>query len=120
MVWPGGILKNLRKLVEEPRAVDSVVVVLSAWFLLGAYIVAYAYVHDPTEVLQATARTGSTIVTAAWSALTLYLFAGFAVGLRAGRAWNRALPDGQTGTFAAALVAASVWRHCSHRRTSSR
>ncbi len=109
MVWPGGMLKYLRRLAEEPRAVDSVVVVLSAWFVLGAYIVAYAYVHDPTEVLQTTARTGSTIVTAAWSALTLYLFAGFAVGLRAGRAWNRALPDGQTGTFAAALIFGSAW-----------
>ena len=55
MVWPGGILKNLRKLVEEPRAVDSVVVVLSAWFLLGAYIVAYAYIRARTLNLMANA-----------------------------------------------------------------
>jgi len=109
MVWPGGKVKLLRRLVEDPRAVDSVVVVVSAWFVLGAYVVAYAYVHDPAEVLQTTARTGSTIVTAAWSVLTLYLFAGFAVGLRAGRAWNRALPDGETGTFAAALIFGSAW-----------
>ncbi len=102
-------MKALRRLVEEPRTVDAVVVVLSAWFLLGAYVVAYAYVHDPATVLQSTASTGRTIVTAAWSALTLYLFAGFAAGLRSGRAWNRALPDGQTGTFAAALIFGSAW-----------
>lgn len=109
MVLPGGSVKYLRRLVEEPRAVDAVVVVLSAWFVLGAYVIAYAYVHDPATVLQATARAGQTIVTAAWSALTLYLFAGFAVGLRAGRAWNRSLPDGQTGTFAAALIFGAAW-----------
>src|SRR5207249_1501885 len=39
----------------------------------------------------------------------LYLFAGFATGLREGRPWNRALPDGQTGTFAAALIFGAAW-----------
>ena len=97
-------MKFLRRLLEDPRAVDSVVVVLATWFLLGGYVTAYAYVHVQGQVLQPAAQAGQTVVAAAWSLLTLYLFAGFATGLRAGRVWNRALPDGQTGTFAAALV----------------
>ncbi len=104
MVAAGGRVKFLRRLVEDPRAVDSVVVVLATWLVLGGYVAAYAYVHVPGEILQPVAHDGQTIVAAAWSLLTLYLFAGFAAGLSAGRAWNRALPDGQTGTFAAALV----------------
>src|SRR5690348_18490586 len=104
MVAAGGRVKFLRRLVEEPRAVDSVVVVLATWLVLGGHVVAYAYVHVPGQVLQPVAGAGQTIVAAAWSLLTLYLFAGLAAGLRAGRAWNQALPDGQTGTFAAALV----------------
>jgi hypothetical protein len=102
-------MKTLRRLVEEPRIVDAVVVVLSTGFVLGAYIVAYAYVHDPVVILRSVAQTGMTIVVAAWSLLTLYLFAGFASGLRAGRAWNRSLPDGETGTFAAALIFGAAW-----------
>jgi hypothetical protein len=89
--------------------VDAVVVVLSSWFVLGAYIVAYAYVQVPNTILQPYATAGQTIVTASWSLLTLFLFAGFAVGLRAGRVWNRALPDGQTGSFAAALIFGAAW-----------
>jgi hypothetical protein len=102
-------MKNLRKAVEEPRVVDAVVVVLSTGFVLGAYVVAYAYVHQTGVVLQSTAVLGKTITVAAWSLLTLYLFAGFASGLAAGRAWNRALPDGETGTFAAALTFGAAW-----------
>ena len=86
-----------------------VVVLLSTAFVLGAYVVAYAYVHTPNAVLQPTANAGRTILIAAWSILTLYLFAGFATGLAAGRAWNRALPDGETGTFAAALIFGAAW-----------
>ena len=102
-------MKGVRRLVEEPRAVDAVVVVLSTAFVLGAYVVAYAYVHQPGVVLDSTAELGRTIVVIAWSLLTLYLFAGFAAGLAAGRAWNRALPDGETGTFAAALIFGAAW-----------
>jgi len=90
--------------VEDPRAVDSIVVVLATWIVLGGYVAAYAYVHDPGRVLLPVAQTGQTIVAAAWSLLALFLFAGLAVGLRSGRAWNQALPDGQTGTLVAALV----------------
>lgn len=109
MVAPGGKVKSLRRLVEEPRTVDAVVVALSTLFVLGAYVVAYAYVHQPGVVLQSTATAGKTLLVAVWSVLTLYLFAGFATGLGAGRAWNRALPDGQTGTFAAALIFGAAW-----------
>src|SRR5207245_4286952 len=83
---------------------DAVVVLLATWVVLGGYVVAYAYVHDPGHVIEAAKKAGFTTVTASWSLLTLYLFAGFATGLREGRPWNRALPDGQTGTFAAALI----------------
>ena len=103
------MVKLLRRFVEDPRAVDAVVVVLSTWFVLGAYVVAYAYVHTPGEVLDWARRAGFTAVTAAWSLLTLFLFAVFANGLREGRAWNRALPDGETGTFTAALVFGAAW-----------
>ena len=102
-------MKAFRRLVEEPRLVDAVVIVLSTGFVLGAYVVAYAYVHQPGVVLQSTASAGRTIVVASWSLLTLYLFAGFATGLATGRPWNRALPDGETGTFAAALIFGAAW-----------
>jgi len=90
-------------------SVDAVVVVLGSWFVLGAFIVSYAYVRVPGTILAGYATSGQTIVTAAWALLTVYLFAGFALGLRAGRVWNRALPDGQTGTFAAALIFGAAW-----------
>ena len=102
-------MKFLRGLVEDPVTVDAVVVVLGSWFVFGAYIVAYAYVQVPNTILHPYATAGQTIVTASWSLLTLYLFAGFATGLRAGRVWNRALPDGQTGSFAAALIFGAAW-----------
>ncbi len=102
-------MKVLRRFVENPVAVDAVVVVLATWLVLGAYVTAYAYVQVPGHVLQVPAKAGFTTVTAAWALLTLYLFVEFAVGLSEGRAWNRALPDGQTGTFAAALVFGAAW-----------
>jgi len=102
-------LKLLRGLFEDAKAIDAVVVVLSTWFVLGAYVTAYAYVHVQGEVLAGPQRAGFTMVTAAWSLLTLYLFACFANGLGQGRPWNRALPDGQTGTFTAALVFGAAW-----------
>lgn len=102
-------MKLLRRLVEDARAVDAVVVVLATWFVLGAYVTAYAYVHVQGEVLSGVQRAGFTTVTAAWSLLTLFLSVGFAGGLSKGRVWNRALPDGQTGTFVAALVFGAAW-----------
>ncbi len=102
-------MKVLRRFVEEPAAVDAVVVLLATWFVLGAYVIAYAYVRQPGVIISGPQKAGFTTVTAAWSLLTLYLFVGFAAGLRAGRVWNRALSDGQTGTFAAALVFGAAW-----------
>src|SRR5256714_4314791 len=104
-----GKVKVLRRFVEDPGAVDAVVIVLATWFVLGGYVAAYAYVHQPGVVLAGASRAGLTTVTAAWSLLTLYLFVVFARGLREGRVWNRALPDGQTGTFAAALIFGAAW-----------
>lgn len=102
-------MRFLRRFVEDPAVVDAVVVVLATWFVLGAYVTAYAYVSVPSHILKGFAAAGFGAVTASWSLLTLYLFAGFALGLREGRAWNRALPDGQTGSFAAALVFGAAW-----------
>jgi hypothetical protein len=107
---PGaGSLKVLRGVVENPRAVDSVVVVLSTWLVLGAYIAAYAYVHTPGSVVGWAETTGITVVTAAWALIAIFLFAAWAGGLRAGKPWNRALPDGHTGTLAATLVFGAAW-----------
>jgi hypothetical protein len=102
-------VKALRRFVEDPRAVDSVVVVLATWLVLGAYMSAYAYVSKPGQVLEPTNQTGLLIVNSAFSLLTLYLFAGFAVGLSAGRRWNQALPEGHTGSFAALLIFGAAW-----------
>src|SRR6059036_3795860 len=101
--------KFLRRFVEDPRAVDAIVVVLATWFVLGAYVVAYAYVHDPAQVIDGARKAGLATVTASWALMTLFLFGAFATGLRDGRVWNRALPDGQTGTFAAALIFGAAW-----------
>jgi len=102
-------VKVLRRFVDDPGAVDAIVVVLATWFVLGGYVAAYAYVHQPGLILEGASRAGLTTVTAAWSLLTLYLFVAFARGLRAGRVWNRALPDGQTGSFAASLIFGAAW-----------
>lgn len=104
-----GDVKTIRGVVEKPRAVDAVVVVLATWLLLGAYVTAYAYVHVQGHTVQWAATTGLTIVTASWSLIVVFLFVGWSLGLRAGRPWNRALPDGHTGTFAAALVFGAAW-----------
>ena len=103
------MLKVLRRFVEEPKAIDATVAVLSTWFVLGAYVMSFAYVHEQGHVIEPARTAGFTFLTAAWSLLTLYLFAGFALGLRAGRAWNRALPDGETGTFMASLIFGAAW-----------
>ncbi len=102
-------MKAIRGLFVNPRAVDAVVVVLGTWLLLGAYVTAYAFVHVQGQTVQWAATAGFTIVTAAWSLITAFLFVAWSIGLRAGRAWNRALPDGHTGTIAAAVVFGAAW-----------
>jgi hypothetical protein len=104
-----GSVKFLRGFVQEPRTVDIVVAVLSTWLVLGAYVISYAYVYETGHILEPAYRAGFTFLTAAWALLTLYLFAGFALGLRAGRPWSGALPEGETGTFMAALVFGAAW-----------
>jgi len=102
-------LRVLRRFVEDARTIDAVVVLLSTWFVLGGYVTAFAYVHQAGVILHPAEDAGFTVVTASWSLLTLFLFAGFATGLRAGRPWNRALPDGETGSFVAALIFGAAW-----------
>ena len=102
-------MSTFRGLVSRAHLFDGVNVVLSAVLVVGAYLVAYAYVSSPARVLDGPKIAGLTAVFGAWSLLTLFLFAAFAAGLGSGRAWNRALPDGYTGSLAAALVFGAAW-----------
>ncbi len=99
----------MRGFLDNPRVLDSAVVVLVTWFVLGAYVVAYAYVSVPQQVQQGPAALGQAVVNASWLVLTALLSLALASGLRAGRPWNRALPDGYLGTLAAALVFGLAW-----------
>jgi hypothetical protein len=105
----GGTVKAVRSLLDDPRVFDAVVVLLATWFLLSAYVVAWAYVIRPQGVVPETASAGLVAVSASWFALTGFLFFAFGRGLRRGRPWNRALPDGYVGTLAAALVFGAAW-----------
>ena len=40
----GGTVKAVRSLLDDPRVFDAVIVLLATWFLLSAYVVAWAYV----------------------------------------------------------------------------
>ena len=102
-------MKFLRGFVQEPRTVDIVVAVLSTWLVLGAYVMSYAYVHESGHIIEPAAQAGFTFLTAAWALLTLYLFAGFAFGLSEGRPWSSALPEGEVGSFMAALIFGAAW-----------
>src|SRR6202171_6190150 len=97
-------LKAVRKLFQDPRAVDAVVVVVMTCFVFSAYLVAYAYVQVPSTVLTQADRAGQFGLAASWFVVTAFLFFLFGRGLRQGRPWNRALPDGYTGSLVAALV----------------
>jgi hypothetical protein len=94
----------VRRLFGDPRAVDASMVVLMACFVFSAYLDSYAHVKVPGTVLHDAEHAGQLGVTASWFAATGLLFFLFARGLREGRSWNRALPDGYTGSLAAALV----------------
>jgi hypothetical protein len=97
-------VKAVRNLFQDPRAVDAVVVVVMTFLVFSAYLDAYAYVHVPSRVLTQEDRLGQAGVAASWFVVTAFLFFLFSRGLRQGRPWNRALPDGYTGSLAAALV----------------
>lgn len=101
-------MKAVRSLIDDPRVFDAVVVLLATWFLLSAYVVAWAYVIQPQLVPDA-AQAGLVAVSASWFALTGFLFFTFGRGLGRGRPWNSALPDGYVGTLAAALVFGAAW-----------
>ena len=95
--------------METPRVFDTVVVVLMFALLFGAYLTAYAFVIQPNMVVEPAGNIGQGIVLGAWLATTLVLFAAFAAGLRAGKPWNNALPDGYVGSLAAALTFGGAW-----------
>jgi len=95
-------------LVADPRVFDAVVAALMGALVLGAYITSYAYVIQPNRI-DAVANVGYGIVLAAWLAATDILFAGFGAGLRAGKPWDRALPDGYIGSLGAALIFGAAW-----------
>jgi hypothetical protein len=102
-------MKAARKLLDNPRAFDAVVAVLMAGIVLSAYIDSYAHVKVPGRVIHdiagidpATAALAAVAV--CWFLLTGFLFLSFGRGLRQGRPWNNALPDGYVGSLAAALV----------------
>src|SRR4029077_5140512 len=107
--WPsGGSVRAVRSLLDDPRVFDAVVVLLATWFLLSAYVVAWAYGIRPQVVPEA-ASAGLVAVSASWFALTGWLFFAFGRGLGRGRPWNRSLPDGYIGTLVAALVFGAAW-----------
>jgi hypothetical protein len=97
-------VKTVRRLFADPRAVDAVVVVLMACFVFSAYLDAYAHVKVPGTVIHDADHAGQAGLAASWFVTTGFLFFLFGRGLREGRPWNRALPDGYTGSLAAALV----------------
>src|SRR5258706_14229143 len=86
----GGTVKAVRSLLDDPRVFDAVIVLLATWFLLSAYVVAWAYVISPQGV-QSAAAAGLVAVSASWFALTGFLFFAFGGGLGRGRPWNHAL-----------------------------
>jgi hypothetical protein len=103
--------------MDDPRAVGAVVVVVMTVFLFSAYLDAYAHVKVPGKVIQDAATAGQAGLTASWFVYTGFLFLLFGRGLRQGKQWNRALPDGYTGSlaaalvFGAALIADQYWPH---------
>jgi len=97
-------MKAARNLLDSPRAFDAMVVVLMTGIVLSAYIDAYAHVKVPGTVIQDPATAAERALTICWFLVTGFLFFSFGRGLRQGKPWNRALPDGYTGSLAAALV----------------
>jgi hypothetical protein len=103
------LVKATRGFIDNPRIFGPVIVTLGGILVLGAYVTAYAYVFVPNHVEQPSASIGQGTVLAAWLVLTALLFAAFAAGLRSGRPWNQAMPDGYVGSLAAALVFGLAW-----------
>jgi hypothetical protein len=102
-------VKAARRLIDNPHVFDQVVVTLAGIMVFGAYVTAYAYVITPQTVVEPTATIGQSTVLAGWLALVAVLFAEGAYGVRSGRPWDRALPEGYAGSLAAALVFGIAW-----------
>jgi hypothetical protein len=110
MFAPGQAEVNaVRRAIDRPRVFDSVVVLLMAALLLGAYLAAYAYVIHPNIVVQPAGYIGQGIVLGAWLVVTGLLFVAYISGLRGGKPWDRALPDGYVGSLAGALIFGAAW-----------
>jgi hypothetical protein len=90
--------------MDDARAVGAVVVVVMTVFLFSAYLDAYAHVKVPGKVISEAATAGQAGLTSSWFVYTGFLFFLFGRGLRQGKPWNQSLPDGYTGSLAAALV----------------
>ena len=97
-------MKTARSLLDDARVFDAVVTLLMAGIVLAGYVDAYAHVKVPGTTLTDPANAALAAVTVCWFLVTGFLFVAFGRGLRQGRPWNRALPDGYTGSLAAALV----------------
>ena len=104
MVCRATYLQTVRRLIENPRVFDTVVVLLTSALLFGAYLTAYAFVIQQNEIVEPAGNIGQGIVLGAWLATTGVLFVAFAAGVRGGKPWNNALPDGYVGSLAAALT----------------
>jgi hypothetical protein len=102
-------LKTVRRFIENPRVFDTVMVLMTAALLFGAYLTAYAFVIQQNKVVEPAGNIGQGIVLGAWLATTGVLFAAFAAGLRAGKPWHNALPDGYVGSLTAALTFGGAW-----------
>ncbi len=98
------MMKAPRGLLDSPRAFDAIVVLLSLGIVVGAYVDAYAHVKIPSKVITDAATAAAAAIAICWFLVTGFLFFSFGRGLAKGRPWNRALPDGYTGSLAAALV----------------
>ncbi len=102
-------MKTVRRSIQNPRVFDTLVVLLASALLFGAYLTAYAFVIQQNKVVEPAGKIGEGIVLGAWLATTGVLFAAFAAGLRAGKPWHNALPDGYVGSLTAALTFGGAW-----------
>jgi len=102
-------MKTVRRSIQNPRVFDTLVVLLASALLFGAYLTAYAFVIQQNKVVEPAGKIGEGIVLGAWLATTGVLFAAFARGLRAGKPWHNALPDGYVGSLTAALTFGGAW-----------
>src|SRR5260370_30140278 len=102
-------MKTVGRFSQNPGGLDTVVVLLASALLFGAYLTAYAFVIQQGKVVEPAGNIGEGIVLGAWLATTGVLFAAFAAGLRAGKPWHNALPDGYVGSLTAALTFGGAW-----------